>query len=356
MYVSLKDVAARAGVSFQTAGKVLNDRPVVVADTTRERIRAAAAELGYVPNVIARSLITQTTCTIGIVADDLDDWALARFVVGAEREARRRGHAVLITTVASARGASAAAAHEAPERARNSDAEGLVRALIERRVDGILAAAPQLEHDERVAGLLAGRVPAVSLHHVPGARVPVVGSNHFRTGQLATGHLARLGHRRIATVTGPPRRLVVASRLRGYRSVLEARGLPADPHLVEEADWTAAGGHAAAGRLLDRDPSITAIFAHSDLIAVGVLSALHERGRRVPEDCAVVGCDDLPLVAHTIPPLTTVHVPFYETGERAVALLLDRIAGREASERVLLPVELVVRGSCGAARAAAPAE
>jgi LacI family transcriptional regulator len=354
VYVSLKDVAARAGVSFQTAGKVLNGRPVVVADTTRERIRAAAAELGYVPNVIARSLITQTTCTIGIVADDLDDWALARFVVGAEREARRRGHAVLITTVASARGASA---REAPARARNSDAEGLVRALIERRVDGILAAAPQLEHDERVAELLAGRVPAVSLHHVPGGRVPVVGSNHFRTGQLATGHLARLGHRRIATVTGPPRRLVVASRLRGYRSVLQASGLPADPHLVEEADWTAASGHAAAGRLLDRDPSITAIFAHSDLIAVGVLSALHERGRRVPEDCAVVGCDDLPLVAHTIPPLTTVHVPFYETGERAVALLLDRIAGRDpASARVLLPVELVVRGSCGAGRPAAPTE
>lgn len=345
MYVSLKDVAARAGVSFQTAGKVLNDRPVAVADTTRERIRSAAAELGYVPNVVARSLITQKTCTIGIIADDLDDWALARFVVGAEREARRRGHAVLITTVASA-------GTMAP-----TDTEALVRALIERRVDGIVAAAPQLEHDERVAELLAGRVPAVSLHHVPGARVPVVGSNHFRTGQLATAHLAGLGHRRIATVTGPPRRLVVASRLRGYRSVLAARGLPADPTLVEEADWTAASGHAAAGRLLDRDPSITAIFAHSDLIAVGVLSALHERGRRVPEDCAVVGCDDLPLIAHTVPPLTTVHVPFYETGERAVALLVDRIAGRApATERVLLPVELVVRGSCGADRPDGPTE
>jgi LacI family transcriptional regulator len=337
VYVSLKDVAARAGVSFQTVGKVLNDRPVTVADTTRRRILTAAAELGYVPNVLARSLITQTTCTIGIIADDLDDWALARFVVGAEREARRRGHAVLITTMA------AAGADRPP-----ADAEGLVRALIERRVDGVVAAAPQLEHDERVAELLAGRVPAVSLHHVPGGRVPVVGSNHFRTGQLATAHLAGLGHRRIATVTGPPRRLVVASRLRGYRSALANGGLPADPALVEEADWTAAGGHAAAGRLLDRDPSITAIFAQSDLIAIGVLSALHERGLRVPGDCAVVGCDDLPPVAHTVPPLTTVHVPFYETGERAVALLVDRIAGREPPERVLLPVELVVRGSCGA--------
>jgi LacI family transcriptional regulator len=333
VYVSLKDVAAHAGVSFQTAGKVLNGRPVTVSSDTRERIRSAAAELGYVPNMLARSLITQSTCTIGIVADDLNDWALARFVVGAEREARRRGHAVLIAAVPDG----------------DPDAEGSVRALIERRVDGIVAAAPKLEHDARVAELLTGRVPAVSLHHVPGGGVPVVGSNHGRTGRLATAHLAGLGHRRIATVTGPSHRRVVASRLRGYRDALAAAGLAADPAIVEESDWTSAGGHAATMRLLDRDPAITAIFAQSDLIAVGVLSALHQRGLAVPGDCAVVGCDDLPLVAHTIPPLTTVHVPFYETGERAVALLLDRIAGRDAGpERVLLPVELVVRASCGA--------
>jgi LacI family transcriptional regulator len=334
VYVSLKDVAAHAGVSFQTAGKVLNGRAVTVSRDTRERIRSAAAELGYVPNVLARSLITQSTCTIGIVADDLNDGALARFVVGAEREARRRGHAVLIATVPDG----------------DPDGEGLVRALIERRVDGIVAAAPKLERDARVAELLAGPVPAVSLHHVPGGGVPVVGSSHRRTGRLATEHLARLGHRRIATVTGPSHRLVVASRLRGYREALAVAGLAADPALVEEADWSSAGGYAAAGRLLDRDPQITAIFAQSDLIAVGVLSALHQRGLKIPEDCAVVGCDDLPLVAHTIPPLTTVHVPFYETGERAVGLLLDRIAGREPGpDRVLLPVELVVRASCGAA-------
>jgi LacI family transcriptional regulator len=336
LYVSLKDVAARAGVSFQTAGKVLNGQAGAVSRATRERIQRAAEELGYVPNAIARSLITQTTCTIGIVADDLDDWVLARFVVGAEREARRRGHAVLIATVAD----------------RGDDPEAPLRALIERRVDGIVAAAPALEDDERVGKLLTGRVPAVSLHHVPGGGVPVVGSSHGRTGRLATAHLAGLGHRRIATVTGPSRRRVVASRLRGYRDALAEAGLPADPELVEEADWTTAGGHAAAGRLLDRHPSITAMFVQNDLMAIGVLGALHERGLRVPEDCAVVGCDDLPIVAHTIPPLTTVHVPFYETGERAVALLLDRIArggdGKEP-DRVLLPVELVVRGSCGAA-------
>jgi LacI family transcriptional regulator len=332
VYISLKDVAARAGVSFQTAGKVLNGRAGAVSSATRERIRNAAEDLGYVPNVLARSLITQTTCTIGIVAAALDDGALSRFVVGAEREARRRGHAVLIAIVAE----------------DDRDAEGPIRTLIERRVDGIVAAAPKLEHDPRVAELLSGRVPTVSLHHALGGGVPVVGSSHEHTARLATGHLARLGHRRIATVTGPSSRQVVASRLRGSRQALAAAGLPADPTLVEEAGWTAEGGHAATGRLLDRDPSITAIFAQSDMIAVGVLSALDERGLRVPADCAVVGCDDLPMVAHTIPPLTTVRVPFHETGVRAVALLLDRISGREPGPgRVLLPTQLVVRASCG---------
>ncbi|MQA83680.1 MAG: LacI family DNA-binding transcriptional regulator [Streptosporangiales bacterium] len=329
MYVSLKDVAARAGVSFQTASKVLNGRRGVVAEETRERIFAAARELGYVPNAVARSLVTRSTYTVGVVADDLSDWVLAQFVVGAEREARRRGHAVLIGT----------AHHGGP------DAEGYLQLLLERRVDGILAAAPNsLEDDERVAELLRGPIPAVGIHHVPGGGVPVVGSDHRLTGRLAAEHLVELGHRRIATVTGPGARRVVASRLRGYRSVLEDAGLPADR--MEEGDWTAAGGYAATCRLLEGDPSVTAIFAHNDLMAAGVLSALHRHGRRVPDDCAVVGCDDMPLAAHLIPPLTTVHLPFYETGERAMSLLLGRIGETgEPARRVLLPVHLVVRES-----------
>jgi LacI family transcriptional regulator len=312
-YVSLKDVADRAGVSFQTASKVLKGQHGVVAEATRARILAAARELGYVPNAVARSLVTRSTYTIGIVADDLSDWVLAQFVVGAEREARRQGHAVLIGTV-----------QERPPSDRD-DAESYVRLLLERRVDGIIAAAPSLEGDDAVAGLLRGTIPAVSMHHVPGGGVSVVGSDHTRTGRLATEHLVKLGHRRIATITGPSGRRVVLSRIRGYRSALEAAGLAYDEGLVEESDWTSAAGFAATNRLLDREPDVTAIFAHSDLIAIGVMSALDRRGLRVPADCAVVGCDDLPFAAHLKPPLTSVHIPFYETGERAVALLLELI-------------------------------
>lgn len=340
MYVSLKDVAAKAGVSFQTAGKVLNGHRGVVSESTEKRILAVARELGYVPNALARSLVTRSTYTVGIIADSLDDWVLSQFVVGAEREARRQGHAVLIGAVQST------LPHDG-----KGDGEEYVRLLMERRVDGILAAAPTLEDDEAVGALLRGPVPVVSTHHVPGGGVPVVGSDHTLTGRLATEHLVSAGRRTIATVTGPSRR-VVDDRLRGYRQALEAAALQPRDSLVEAADWTPAGGFAATLRLLDREPGIDGIFAQTDMMAVGVLSALHERGRRIPEDCAVVGCDDLPVSAYLTPALTSIHIPFHDTGARAMELLIARISGeRKFDRRVLLPVHLVVRASSDAAEA-----
>ena len=329
--VSLRDVASKAGVSFQTAGKVLNGKGSV-SEATRERILRAAGELSYVPNAVARGLVTRKTFTIGIVAGDLGDAQLVSFVIGAEREARRRGHAVLIGNLD--RG--------------GSDAERYLRMLLERRVDGILTAAPQMEHDDRVGEILRGPTPAVSIHRVPGRGVSLVGSDHRLTGLLATGHLLDLGHRRIATITGSTDRQVTAHRLEGYRQALAEREVPFSPALVGRGDWEADGAYEATLGLLDREPDVTAFFAQSDVMALGVLSALREKGLAVPEDLAVVGCDDMPLAAHAAPPLTTVHVPFYETGETAVRVLLDTIAGEvEETQRVILPVRLVVRRSCG---------
>lgn len=330
--VSLRDVASRAGVSFQTAGKVLNGKGTVSAET-RERILEAARELGYVPNALARGLVTQSTSTIGIIASDLSDYILARFVVGAEREARRRGHGMLIGSLDE----------------KGTDAGHYLRILLERRVDGILSAAPQLENDARIGELLRSSVPTVGIHHIPGGGIPLVGSDHVRTGFLATHHLLGLGHRHVATVRGDEDRRVTFSRLKGYKKALEEAGVAFAPDLVEAGDWEPEGGYQATMRLLDRTPRITAIFAQNDAMALGVLSALHDRGLSVPEDCAVVGCDDVPLAAHTVPSLTTVHVPFYETGETAARLLIDMIedGGEGAPKRTLLPVYLVRRRSCG---------
>jgi LacI family transcriptional regulator len=331
-YVSIKEVAARAGVSFQTASKVLNGGDVRVSSDTQERILAAAAELGYRPNTIARSLVQRATATIGLVTSDATDVAIAQASVAAEQAARKNGHSVLVGHLA----------------AGGADGADIVRTLIERRVDGIIAAAPEVEEDTEVADLLRRYVPSVSLQAVPGGGVPLVGSNHRETGRLAATHLLGLGHTSIGTVTGTFRRRVTRSRLHGYEDALRDAGLEPSEDLVAEGDWTPQGGATATRLLLRRSPGLTAIFVHSDVMAIGVLSALWQAGRRVPADVAVVSCDDIPFAEFLTPPLTTVRIPLAETGRQAVELLLRSIAGEPVPERTpLLPVELIVRDSCG---------
>jgi LacI family transcriptional regulator len=328
VYVSLRDVAARSGVSFQTASKVLNGRSGVVSPSTRERILRAAAELGYVPNAMARGLVRQASVTVGVVADDFSDLAVSQFVLAAQRAAASRGHAALISSVHA-----------------TIDAELAVRKLLEYRVDGILVAAPTLEDDPGLGAALSGPLPVVSINRIHGVAVPTVGSDHAVTGTLAADHLLGLGHRNIGTVTGPRARQVVGRRMRGFRAALKAGGEPLSERRIVEADWTYDGGWAATHRLLDADPTVTAVFVHNDVMAMGALKALHERGVRLPADCSVVGCDDLSFAGYLVPPLTTVRIPFQETGERAAALLVDRIGGKPIPERNLLPVELIVRES-----------
>jgi len=333
VYGSLKDVAARAGVSFQTASKALNGHPRVVSDRTRARILRAADELGYVPNALARGLVSQASGTIGILVDDFADPALSQFVKAAERAAGAQGHAALIVTAQ-----------------RGSDPALAVRKMEEQRVGGILVIAPSLEEDERLGVALRRRLPAVSVNHVHGGGIPLVGSDHAATGALAAEHLTGLGHRRIGTVTGLRGRRVVRSRHRGFRDSLRQTGQHLPRRLVAEADWTSAGGHAATHRLLEAEPRVTAVFVQSDGMALGALHALRERGRHVPDDCSVVGCDDLEVTPYLWPPLTTVHVPFEQTGEQAADLLLRRMRGETTARQILLPTHLVVRHSTAPAR------
>ena len=333
-YASLKDVASRAGVSFQTVSKVLNGGGSV-SPATLERIHRAAEEVGYIPNALARGLVTRGTKTLGIIAADPSDHVLGRFVVAAEVEARRRGWATVVANVD----------------AFGSDVARYVEVLSERRVDGILMAAPQAEHDAGLGRALRGRLPVVSLHTIEGLRVPLVGSDHVETGLLAVRHLILHGHEAIGIVSGTLGRHVTAARMRGAANAFkEADREPPDDELLEEGDWTTAGGYLATMRLLDRAPQLTALFVHNDYMAIGAIRALYERGRAVPDDVAVVGCDDAPVAPYTVPSLTTVRVPFEDTGRVAMALLLRIVGGEESpSTSTLLPVELVARASCGCA-------
>jgi LacI family transcriptional regulator, galactose operon repressor len=330
LYISLKDVAARAGVSFQTASKVLNGRPGVAAPATAERIRTAAQELGYVPNGLARGLVRSGTITIGILTDDLADGALSHFVAGAQAALAARGHAAVLVAIR-------------PE----IDAGESLHKVLEHRVDGLLIIAPSLEQNTSFSGALRDGLPLVSLSHLPGTSAVLLGSDHRVTGKIAASHLIDLGHRAIATVTGPPQRQVVRLRRDAFRNVLDEAGVALPSARVDKGDWSAGDGYHATGRILDRDPTVTAIFVHSDEMAVGALRLLADRNISVPDRFSVIGCDDLPLSRFLVPSLTTIHVPFTETGARAAALLLDLIAGRSAPRRELLPVHLVQRQSTG---------
>jgi LacI family transcriptional regulator len=330
VYVSLRDVAARSGVSFQTASKVLNGRSGVVSPSTRERILSAAGELGYIPNAMARGLVRRSSVSVGVLADDVTDQAVSQFVLAAQRAAAGRGHAALISTVHA-----------------NVDPALALRKLLEHRVDGVLVAAPSVEDNERVGEVLRGAIPAVSINRISGGGVPLIGSDHAVTGALAAEHLLGLGHRNIGTVTGPRERRVVQSRMRGFRAALREAGETLPVRRVMEADWTHEGGYIATHRLLTAAPELTAVFVHNDVMAVGAMRALAERGLRVPADCSLVGCDDLAFAEYLVPALTTVRLPFQETGDRAAQLLLDHIRGQPIPARNLLPVELVFRASTG---------
>ncbi len=330
-YASLKEVAARAQVSFQTAGKVLNGAPDVrVAPETATRILAAAEELDYQPNALARSLHNRATATIGLMIANITDIALARVAVGIRDEAHLQGYMILLASLP------------------DSDTHGteVLRMLCERRVDGVIVAPPQLEEDFEFAHLVRSSVPAVVLQHVPGGGVPFVGSDDRQAGRLAVEHLLTQGHRFIGTVTGPYRRWIVRSRLLGYEEALRESGVHMSEDLVAEADWTPEGGARAVRILLERDPRITAVFVHNDEMAIGVLRELRDQGRHVPDDVAVVGCDDLPFSQHLTPSLSSVHVPFEEIGKLAVQVLLRRMTAKPGlSEPSLLPVSLSVRES-----------
>lgn len=334
---TIRDVAARAGVSHQTVSRVINGNGLVAAGT-RERVLQAIQELEYVPSALARGLSSDRTHTLGMVGADVSDYFFAQAVAGAEAEARKHGLFLVIGSL---------------EPAADGDERGYLRLMLERRVDGLVLARPVL--DPGMGALLASlaeRLPLVVIAarlHLPG--VDTVEVDNRQGGLDATRFLIEQGHRGIATITGPLAWPHARDRLASYRVALRRAGLKADPALVARCrDWGLESGRKAAAHLLETGQPFTAIFAHSDLLALGAITELRARGLRVPEDVAVVGYDDIPVASFVDPPLTTIRQPMRQVGARAVEILLDKIAAvrsHVASRpgRHLLRAELVVRKS-----------
>ncbi len=325
---TIYDVARLAGVSTATVSRALNGSGQI-APATGAAIDAAVRQLKYRPNTVARSLVTKSTQTIALLLPDIANPFYAALVSGIQERALAAGSAMLLCTT-----------EGDPERE-----EQYLSLLRAKQVDGVLVDGLVLP-PERITELVREGLPIVCLDRdIDSTSVPLVQVDNRLGARLATEHLLALGHTRIAHVAGAPGLRISDERVKGYRDALAAAGVERDPALVAVGGFTEEGGYEATRSLLGAS-QLTAVFAANDLSALGVMHAIAESGRRVPDDVSVVGFDDLRLAGHTTPPLTTVHQPAFEIAQRATQLLLDLAGGRAAAQRLhLLEPQLVVRGS-----------
>ncbi|MFI7632922.1 LacI family DNA-binding transcriptional regulator [Nonomuraea sp. NPDC049400] len=319
------DVAVLAGVSAMTVSRVLN-APDRVRAETRARVLAAVRELDYRPNQAARQLVTGRSGVLGVVSIDTTLYGPASTLYCIEQAARNAGFNVSIASL--------------PSLNRRSMEEGVER-LRAQAVDGVIIVAP---HESAADGLrhLPPEMPVVAVDAGDDIPVPVAKVDQRAGAVRATRHLLSLGHRTVWHVAGPADWLDANGRIEGWRDVLESADRPVPE--VLRGDWSSRSGY-QLGQRLAQDSQVTAVFVANDQMALGVLRALREAGRRVPEDVSVVGFDDIPESAYFWPPLTTVRQDFSEVGRHAFHLLIDRMAGTEPDRRRLVEPELVVRES-----------
>ncbi|WP_243058905.1 LacI family DNA-binding transcriptional regulator [Nocardioides sp. SR21] len=334
----IKDVAREVEMSTATVSRALRGLPGV-SEETRDRVRETARRLGYVPSPSAAGLASGQTRTVAVIVPFVTQWFFAAVVQGAEAELRSRGYDLLLYNLAG----DEAARHRV-----------FGTSLLTKRVDAILVLSLKPSPDE-LASLERLNKPVT----IVGADLPgwaTVRIDDQLAARTATQHLLDLGHRRVAYIGGSTEGVLdftaPIERVSGYRATLAAAGVPRDPALEADGDFTVAGGMRAAAELLGLDDRPTAIFAASDEMAIGVLRAARDRGLRVPEDLSVIGIDDHEMADFF--DLTTVAQPVHEQGRVAAQLVLGALGGEGWDpEQVVLPTELVVRRTtappCGTA-------
>lgn len=329
---TLRDVARVAGVHPGTVSRALNPQTRgLVNERTARRVLAAAQDLGYRPNPIARGLRTNRSNTIGVLVPDLMNPLFAAVVRGIEDGLREGGYTPLIANT-------------------DNDAEReqvAFEAMSARQVDGFIAATARRDH-WLLADQTSAEVKLVLVNRrVDSDAFPAVTGDDHEGVRLAVEHLAALGHRRIAHLAGAQTLYTGWSRHQGFIDAMRAGKLELDPGLIVFSDvFTEAEGARCCGGLLDRRRDFTAIVAGNDLLALGCYDALEQRGLGCPHDVSVVGYNDMPFVDRFRPPLTTVRVPHYELGATAAGLMLEQLQETGAPARqLLLAPELVVRGS-----------
>ena len=332
--VTIRDVAAQAGVSHQTVSRVINGNGRVRAQT-RAMVQAVIAELGYQPSAVAQSMARGRTGIVACIAPNLTDYTFASIISGAQAAAREAGYFLLSATAPDAEGF----------------AELVDQLLGSGRAEGLMVIDPYV--DELAQGIPASfpLVFAGGGAHAAHPLAHAVVLDDEQAALEATRHLLALRHKRVACVTGPLTEKCTQMRTRGFEQALSTAMLSSHPNWLVEGDWSAESGYKAFASLFRGKEMPTAVFAQNDQMAVGLLRAARDHGFKLPQDLSVIGIDNIPLAAYFSPALTTMHQDFTAIGYEAIQLLMKAVEQPDAPHQHLkLPAHLIQRRStapCG---------
>jgi LacI family transcriptional regulator len=338
--LTIEDIARLAGVSRSTVSRVLNNQPSV-RPAVRDRVQEVITAHGYAPQAAARQLVSQRTRTIGLILPDnayhlFGNPIFALMGQGVSQVCTEQGY---ISMLFMGR--------------QDMDEQSMLNLLRGRQFDGIVQISSDI-NDPTTALLKATGIPYVRIGHDPQHNDPYyIDVDNVEAARVAVRHLISLGHRRIAMLKGLAKDFCSAARYQGYQEALEEAGIPLDPALVGEGDWTTASGYKWTQHFLQLEQPPTALFSSNDMMVAGVVHAVHEQGLSVPEHLAIVGFDDLPQTTMIFPELTTIWQPCVEIGVSAATMLIELLEnGPKEPTHIILPTTLVIRESCGFKRQA----
>lgn len=326
---TMKDVALKAKVSTATVSRALMN-PDKVSQSTRSRVEQAALEVGYFPQSMGRNVKRNESRTILVIVPDICDPFFSEIIRGIEVTAAEQGYLVLIGDCA----------HQ------NQKEKTFLNLIITKQIDGMVLLSSRLPFDASVEEQRNLPPMVMSNEFAPELELPTVHIDNLTAAFNAMNYLLDLGHKRIGCIAGPEDMPLCHYRLQGYVQALRRSGIVVDPHYIARGDFTFEAGANALKQLLEQPLPPTAVFCHSDVMALGTLSWAKRQGLKVPDDLSIIGFDNIALAEFCDPPLTTVAQPRFDIGREAMLLLLDQMQGQNVSSGSrLMDCELIIRGS-----------
>ena len=329
-HVTLRDIAKEAGVSTTTISRALNNKPDV-SSKTKDKIIKIAKNLGYTPNLLAKSLRSKKSKTIGVVLADISNPFFSAVAKGVENAARKKSYSIILCNT---------------DEEYEKEEEAL-QVLVEKRVDGLLITPVQKEYKD-ILRIKEQKIPLVLV----GRHFDTIGTNSVVSddslgGFLATEYLIKKGHRKILYISGPLHISSASERLNGYKEALKKYKISFKKKLVRGYTAKMDEAYMLMRKLLKEKLDFTAIFTFSDFLAFGIMKALREEKLKIPDDVAVVGYDDIEFSSILEIPLTTVHMPKYRLGMEGTNMLIDEIEGKNSGkpQKLVIKPELIVRES-----------